>query len=325
VPRFSQRHGRRSTPPTYRLEQPATLYLSPPAHPPTVPPAFRRQRHRQRHPGAGRPWQPKRRPITRSIFDCDTTSARRVHHRDLRRGHLYPHFLPLDVSVHLGTLAQWEGAPHPKELAVAALPRVDPPSMTPRRLTGRGPVRHPRSARARRRRCVCRLVEDCPKRRPDSRCRAVRTVADPSAGSSINRSPEVPPWLSSPLPSPPSLFGVAGLARSRSSTSRRCSHDLLLVQSTICRASILPSNLRIVGASAAIVSRRPTYFVNRGAVGNPFRISFAVCIAAMPNVKLGFGASHVFRRHPWRPSSRPPTGNLSLNRSIRGREKPRAR
>jgi hypothetical protein len=146
--------------PTRAAGYPLSLLLPPSRRRYRLPFCWRR--HRQRHPGAGPPWQPKRRPTTRSIFDCDTTSARRVHHRDRRRGHLYPHCLPLDVSVHLGMLAKWEGAPRPKELAVAALPRVDPPSMTPRRRTGRGPgpVTHvlrrldAEGARA--------LVEDCP-------------------------------------------------------------------------------------------------------------------------------------------------------------------
>lgn len=109
---------------------------------------------RHGNPNADRPLAPSSTAIQRRLGAFT--------HRDRHRGHLYPNCLPLDVSVHLGTLAKWEGAPRPNELAVAALPRVDPPSTTPRRRTGRGPgpVTHVQrrldaeGARA--------LVEDCP-------------------------------------------------------------------------------------------------------------------------------------------------------------------
>jgi hypothetical protein len=93
--------------PTDSISRLPFISLLPPTRRHRLP--FRWRRHRQRHPGAGPPWQPKCRRTTRSIFDCDTTSTRRVHHRDRRRGHLYPHCLPVDVSVHLGMLAKWVG------------------------------------------------------------------------------------------------------------------------------------------------------------------------------------------------------------------------
>jgi len=103
--------------------------LSPPAHKPTAPPSFRQRRDRQCELGR-RTARLKRRPIPRRSVDRDRTPARHVHHRHHRCGNLYPPCLPLDVSVHLGMLAKWEWAPRPKELATAALARVDPPSMT---------------------------------------------------------------------------------------------------------------------------------------------------------------------------------------------------
>ena len=221
-----------------------------------LPPTRRRyrlpsrwRRHRQRHLGAGPPWQPKRRPTTRSIFDCDTTSARRVHHRDCRRSHLYPHCLPLDVSVQLGTLAKWEGAARPKELAVAALPRVDPPSMTPRRRTGRGPgpVTHvlrrldAEGARA--------LVEDCPNLKRGlsllSRARR-RQCSSGVVDKPVSRSAALAVVA---VTVAAFLFGVARLARSRSSMSPRCSS----------RSAPCAGRLSAARASfSATFSRRPS-------------------------------------------------------------------
>ena len=217
------------------------------------------------------PMAPKRRPTTRSIFDCDTTSARHVHHRDCRRSHLFPHCLPLDVSVQLGTLAKWEGAARPRELAVAALPRVDPPSMTPRRRTGRcpGPVTHvlrrldAEGARA--------LVEDCPKLRCGLSLPSRANRRRCSAGSSTNPYPEVPSWLSSRLRSPPSLFGVARLARRRSSMSPSAAHDLLLAQVDYLPPDHPSQQPSVVGAIAALASRRPTSFIYAGLALAPSR------------------------------------------------------
>jgi hypothetical protein len=134
-----------------------------------------------------------------------------------------------------------------ERLAVAALPRVGPAFYDASPAHRSRPQPSPTALRRLDAEGARAVVEDSPKlsRGLSLSGRANRRRC--SAGSSTNPSPEVPPWLSSRLRTPPSLsaspdwLGV-GLQRREGAVTISSWWG-----STICRASILPSDLRSSG------------------------------------------------------------------------------
>ena len=120
-------------------------------------------------------------------------------------------------------------------------------------------------------------------------------------------------------------FRIAGPARSRSSTSRRCSHDLLLVQvDNLPRGHSFPAAVGSSGQNRDRLPKANLFHLPRRPA-NPSRISFALSVAGVLNLKLGFGVNHVFARHCGATKFSASDRKLSLGQSIRRRKKPRAR